>query len=108
MQFLLLFSGSVLTVQFLNFFTTFQILFKILFFRIESAPATPVTTTITESSNPYSPISPYFPTSEGKAKFLTRYSQNITEEALPSNDETTPVVMDNIDLRQKKVFYSEI
>lgn len=74
----------------------------LIFFRIESAPATPVTT-ITDPSSPLSPTSPYFTTSEGNATFFTSYSQDVSEEASPTKDETTPVIMDNIDLRQKKV-----
>ncbi|XP_051175385.1 protein Shroom isoform X2 [Leptopilina boulardi] len=68
--------------------------------KIESAPATPIT--IADPGSPLSPTSSYFTTSEGKTTFLTRYSQEVTEDTLPIKDEPTTVIMDNVDLRQKK------
>ncbi|XP_043485248.1 protein Shroom [Leptopilina heterotoma] len=70
--------------------------------KIVSEPATPVATSIAYPESPLSPTASYFTTSEGKGTFLTRYSQEVVEETLPTKDETTTVIMNSVDLRQKK------
>ncbi|XP_023248339.1 protein Shroom [Copidosoma floridanum] len=80
--------------------------------RIDSIPSTPVTpsattTTADSSSSPLSPNSVYFTTSESKARFLTRYSQDavvVGEQvtAQPAAPPAATLAPDNLDLRQKK------
>ncbi|XP_048515517.1 protein Shroom isoform X2 [Athalia rosae] len=71
-----------------------------------------ISTVVADPTSPLSPTSAYFTTSEGKARFLTRYSRDVTEDSvLPSshgNDASgvpTPTannVANNQDLKQKK------
>ncbi|XP_024944038.1 serine/arginine repetitive matrix protein 2 isoform X2 [Cephus cinctus] len=77
--------------------------------KIETAsiPSTPTTPSVADPGSPLSPTSAYFTTSEGKARFLTRYSRDVSEEPVANGtDETgvaTPVlVTDSLDLKQKK------
>ncbi|XP_043286569.1 protein Shroom [Venturia canescens] len=71
-----------------------------------STPTTPLSTT--DPSSPLSPTSAYFTTSEGKARFLTRYSRDVTDEDISNSSENptrlnaTKNANDNLDLRQKK------
>lgn len=74
-----------------------------------STLSTPDISATTDPSSPLSPTSAYFTTSEGKARFLTRYSRDVTEETIPTSvgsdgSVVTPpiVIADNQDLRQKK------
>ncbi|KAG7187684.1 hypothetical protein KM043_016740 [Ampulex compressa] len=69
----------------------------------ETIPSTPVTPLSTDPTSPLSPTSAYFTTSEGKARFLTRYSRDMTVDDL-ARQETQPAVIpaDSLDLRQKK------
>lgn len=96
-----------------NFITSERIIItQLCAFRIDSIPSTPVTPSAPDSSSnsssssssPLSASSVYFTTSESKARFLTRYSQDVVAEQVttPSIKSTTP---DNLDLRQKKVMY---
>lgn len=55
----------------------------------------------TEPSSPVSPTSTYLMTSEGKARFLTQYSQDIGDVKVTNGD--TPSNSDSDDLKQKKV-----
>ena len=72
--------------------------------RHETIPSTPVTPLSTDSTSPLSPTSAYFTTSEGKARFLTRYSREVTVEGLTRQEDSLPVIpTDSLDLRQKKV-----
>lgn len=69
----------------------------------ETIPSAPVTPLSNESSSPLSPTSAYFTTSEGKARFLTRYSRDVTVEGLARQDDAPALVpTDSLDLRQKK------
>lgn len=68
----------------------------------ESIPSTPVTPISAESVSPLSSTSTYFTTSEGKARFLTRYSRDVTVEGLRQEDAPTVIPTDSLDLRQKK------
>ncbi|KZC04893.1 Protein Shroom [Dufourea novaeangliae] len=69
----------------------------------ESIPSTPVTPLSTDSTSPLSPTSAYFTTSEGKARFLTRLTRDVTVEGLSRQEDPPPVIQtDNLDLRQKK------
>lgn len=65
-------------------------------------PTTPLST---DPCSPLSASSAYFTTSEGKARFLTRYSQNMTDEDVGSGgDESSEnSIVDNVNLKQKKV-----
>lgn len=66
----------------------------------ESIPSTPLST---DSTSPLSPTSAYFTTSEGKARFLTRYSRDVTVEGLTRQEDVPPIIPTNsLDLRQKK------
>ncbi|XP_012279440.1 protein Shroom [Orussus abietinus] len=68
-----------------------------------STPSSPAALSATDPSSPLSPTSAYFTTSEGKARFLTRYSRDVSEEVAQGGDDSTPVAAsDNLDLRQKK------
>ncbi|KAL6442791.1 hypothetical protein ACFW04_002688 [Cataglyphis niger] len=69
----------------------------------ETIPSTPVTPLSVDLTSPLSPTSAYFTTSEGKARFLTRYSQDVTAEGL-TRQEDAPVVepTNSLDLKQKK------
>nr|XP_033341065.1 serine/arginine repetitive matrix protein 2 [Megalopta genalis] len=69
---------------------------------IPSIPSTPVTPISAESVSPLSSTSAYFTTSEGKARFLTRYSRDVTVEGLRQEDAATVIPTDSLDLRQKK------
>ena len=72
--------------------------------RHETVPSTPVTPLSADSTSPLSPTSAYFTTSEGKARFLTRYSHDVTVEGLTRQDDPPTVIpTDSLDLRQKKV-----
>lgn len=69
----------------------------------ETIPSTPVTPLSADSTSPLSPTSAYFTTSEGKARFLTRYSREVTVEGLTRQEDSPPVIpTDSLDLRQKK------
>ncbi|XP_046608221.1 uncharacterized protein LOC124299218 [Neodiprion virginianus] len=75
-------------------------------------PSSTISTPELSTPDPTSPLSPtsaYFTTSEGKARFLTRYSRDVTEESITTsvgnegnNDSAQPIVPDNQDLKQKK------
>lgn len=72
-----------------------------------STPTTPLSTT--DPSSPLSANSAYFTTSEGKARFLTRYSRDVTDEDISAGSDNSAVAnstngpSDSLDLRQKKV-----
>ncbi|XP_012146204.1 shroom isoform X3 [Megachile rotundata] len=69
----------------------------------ESIPSAPVTPLSTDTTSPLSPTSAYFTTSEGKARFLARYSRDATVESLTRQEDEPPVIpTDSLDLRQKK------
>ncbi|XP_076678285.1 shroom isoform X3 [Andrena cerasifolii] len=69
----------------------------------ETVPSTPVTPLSADSTSPLSPTSAYFTTSEGKARFLTRYSHDVTVEGLTRQEDAPTVIpTDSLDLRQKK------
>nr|XP_034176660.1 uncharacterized protein LOC117602571 isoform X1 [Osmia lignaria] len=69
----------------------------------ETIPSAPVTPLSTDSTSPLSPTSAYFTTSEGKARFLARYSRDSTVESLTRQEDEPPVIpTDSLDLRQKK------
>lgn len=69
----------------------------------ETIPSAPVTPLSTNSTSPLSLTSAYFTTSEGKARFLTRYSRDVTAEGLTHQEDASAVVPTNsLDLRQKK------
>lgn len=71
--------------------------------RHESIPSTPLSA---DSTSPLSPTSAYFTTSEGKARFLTRYSRDVTVEGLTRQEDVPPIIPTNsLDLRQKKVYH---
>lgn len=65
------------------------------------APDTPLST---DSAGPLSPTSAYFTTSEGKARFLARYSRDGTVDGVTRQEDSPPSVIptDSLDLRQKK------
>ncbi|XP_025268223.1 protein Shroom isoform X2 [Camponotus floridanus] len=68
----------------------------------ETIPSTPVTP-LSADLSPLSPTSAYFTTSEGKARFLTRYSQDVTAEGLTRQEDAPAIEPTNsLDLRQKK------
>ncbi|XP_054012823.1 serine/arginine repetitive matrix protein 2-like [Hylaeus anthracinus] len=70
----------------------------------ETIPSAPVTLLSSDSTSPLSPTSAYFTTSEGKARFLTRYSRDVTVEGLMRQEDAPSVIpTDSLDLRQKKV-----
>lgn len=73
--------------------------------RHETIPSTPVTPLSADLTSPLSPTSAYFTTSEGKARFLTRYTRDVTVEGLTRQEDSSPPVVptDSLDLRQKKV-----
>ncbi|KAG5325040.1 SHRM2 protein, partial [Pseudoatta argentina] len=69
----------------------------------ETIPSAPVTPLSTNSTSLLSLTSAYFTTSEGKARFLTRYSRDVTAEGLTHQEDASAVVPTNsLDLRQKK------
>ena len=74
-----------------------------------STPTTPLSTT--DPSSPLSATSAYFTTSEGKARFLTRYSRDVTDEDITAGSENSTQdnaansPNDSLDLRQKKVIF---
>lgn len=69
----------------------------------ETIPSAPVTPLSADSTSPLSLTSAYFTTSEGKARFLTRYSRDVTAEGLTHQEDAPAVVPTNsLDLRQKK------
>ncbi|XP_018393730.1 PREDICTED: uncharacterized protein LOC108772657 [Cyphomyrmex costatus] len=69
----------------------------------ETIPSAPVTPLSADSTSPLSLTSAYFTTSEGKARFLTRYSRDVTAEGLTHQEDAPAVVSTNsLDLRQKK------
>ncbi|XP_071872400.1 shroom isoform X2 [Bombus fervidus] len=70
----------------------------------ETIPSTPVTPLSTDLTSPLSPTSAYFTTSEGKARFLARYTRDVTVEGLTRQEDSSPPVVptDSLDLRQKK------
>ncbi|XP_032666579.1 uncharacterized protein LOC116842044 isoform X3 [Odontomachus brunneus] len=69
----------------------------------ETIPSAPVTPLSADPTSPLSPTSAYFTTSEGKARFLTRYSRDVTVEGLTRQEDAPAVVPTNsLDLRQKK------
>lgn len=69
----------------------------------ESIPSVPVTPSSADPSSPLSSTSTYFTTSEGKARFLTRYSRDVSvDDSTRSEDTTAVVTADNSDLRKKK------
>ncbi|XP_070512982.1 protein Shroom isoform X1 [Cardiocondyla obscurior] len=69
----------------------------------ETIPSAPVTPLSADSTSPLSLTSPYFTTSEGKARFLTRYPQDVTAEGLTHQEDVpTAVPTNSLDLRQKK------
>ncbi|OXU25678.1 hypothetical protein TSAR_006866 [Trichomalopsis sarcophagae] len=80
--------------------------------KIDSIPSTPVTpsapdssSSSSSSSSPLSASSVYFTTSESKARFLTRYSQDVVAEQVtttPATPSIKPTTPDSLDLRQKK------
>lgn len=71
--------------------------------RHESIPSTPLST---DSTSPLSPTSAYFTTSEGKARFLTRYSRDMIVEGSTRQEDVPPIIPTNsLDLRQKKVYW---
>lgn len=79
--------------------------------RNDTMPSTPTTPPLssTDPSSPLSPTSAYFTTSEGKARFLTRYSRDVTDEDISNGSDNstrsnnTNNANDSLDLRQKKV-----
>jgi protein Shroom len=74
-------------------------------FRHETIPSAPVTPLSADATSPLSPNSAYFTTSEGKARFLTRYSRDVATEELTCQEDAPAAVVptNSLDLRQKKV-----
>lgn len=70
----------------------------------ETIPSAPVTPLSADPTSPLSPTSAYFTTSEGKARFLTRYSRNAAAEELTHQEDPPAAVVptNSLDLRQKK------
>ncbi|XP_034937884.1 uncharacterized protein Shrm [Chelonus insularis] len=72
--------------------------------KIEMPSTQLISSSNVDSNNPLSPTSAYFTTSEGKARFLTQYSQDISEKDVANGTEESSenTRTDNIDLKQKK------
>ncbi|XP_024884029.1 protein Shroom isoform X3 [Temnothorax curvispinosus] len=70
----------------------------------ETIPSAPVTPLSADSTSPLSLTSAYFTTSEGKARFLTRYSRDARDAEGLTHQEDAPAVVptNSLDLRQKK------
>ncbi|XP_044014440.1 protein Shroom isoform X2 [Aphidius gifuensis] len=68
----------------------------------DTMPTSPINEKAT--SGPLSPTSAYFTISESKAKFLTRYSRDVTDVDIKNASDEISIQsnIDNLDLRQKK------